>query len=83
MAARARDTASTAPARSDAYTGLLLISLLAQITGVVFFYLDWDQYPTAKPPQPPSISAPAAPGGGGAPAPAPAPPGGGGAVAPK
>jgi hypothetical protein len=58
---------------------LLLISLLAQITGVVFFYLDWDSYPTTKPQPPPGLSAPAAPGGG-----APVVPGApGGAGAPK
>jgi hypothetical protein len=49
----------------------LVISLLAQILGVVFFYLDWSQYPEAKPPDPPAIQAPAvggaAPGGPGAP----------------
>jgi hypothetical protein len=56
----------TGPARSDAYTGLLLISLLAQLTAVLFFYLDFSQYPESKPPEPPAISAPAAPGPGGA-----------------
>jgi hypothetical protein len=73
MAARSRDTSSRAAQgapRNDAYTGLLAISLLAQIVGVVFFYLDWSGYPSSKPtvPQMPSLSAPAA---GGAPAPAP------------
>lgn len=69
MAARARgrDTGSSrgaqsGGARSDAYTGLLLISLLAQIVGVVFFYLDWSAYPQGKPavPQMPNLSAPSA-----------------------
>lgn len=71
MAARSRDTsrASQGAPRNDAYTGLLAISLLAQIVGVVFFYLDWNGYPTSKPqvPQMPTLSAPAA--GGVAPAP--------------
>ncbi|MFO0880325.1 MAG: hypothetical protein U0840_23520 [Gemmataceae bacterium] len=75
MAARARGSGGStqsAPARSDAYTGLLLISLLFQILGVVFFYLDWSAYPQGKPavPQMPNLSAPAA--GGAAPVPAPA-----------
>jgi len=34
---------------NDAYTGILIISLIAQIAGVVFFYLDYSQYPEAKP----------------------------------
>jgi len=78
MAARARESASTAntgAARSDAYTGLLLISLLAQLVAVLFFYLDWSQYPEAKPKEPQALKAPAAPPAGGpAPAPVPAPP---------
>ncbi len=76
MAARARSSYDdTTKPRSDAYVGLLFISLLAQITAAVFFYLDWSQFPTSKPTPPPTVSAPAAPSGpaGGAPAPAPAP----------
>ncbi|MFO0846072.1 MAG: hypothetical protein U0797_27435 [Gemmataceae bacterium] len=71
MAARSRDSnaarGSQGAPRNDAYTGLLAISLLAQIVGVVFFYLDWTGY-QGKPtvPQMPNLSAPAA---GGAPAP--------------
>jgi hypothetical protein len=38
--------------RSDVYVGLLAIALLAQIAGAVFLYLDYQQYPTAKPPAP-------------------------------
>ncbi len=56
--------APTAPARSDAYVGLLVISLLAQITATVLFYLDYSQYPEAKPKDPPALTL-------GAPAPAP------------
>ncbi len=48
--------------RSDAYTGLLLLSLLAQIAGAVFLFLDWHQYPDASPPEVRSVAtAPAAP----------------------
>jgi hypothetical protein len=53
---RSRGRSSSAPAkpapRSDAYTGLLIISLLAQIAGAVFLYLDYSSYPDAKPPKP-------------------------------
>jgi hypothetical protein len=36
--------------KADAYVGLLLISLLAQIAGITFLYLDYSQYPDKKPP---------------------------------
>lgn len=39
--------------RSDAYTGMLVISLVAMVTGCVLLYLDWSQYPD-KPPTPPA-----------------------------
>ena len=39
--------------RSDAYTGMLVISLVAMITGCVLLYLDLAQY-DAKPPAPPA-----------------------------
>jgi hypothetical protein len=75
MAARANTTTAKQPAaRSDAYTGLLLISLLAQLVGVLFFYLDWSQYPTSKPQEPPGLTAAAGGPRPGGPAPAPAPP---------
>jgi hypothetical protein len=67
MAAKARDGAGKATGpRSDAYTGMLLISLLAQIAGVVFLFLDWSQYPAEQPKEPPAL--PALVAGGGAPA---------------
>ena len=74
MAARAAE----APARSDAYTGLLAISLGAMITGCVFLYLDYDDYPTKKPEAytPPQLKAAPpspAPAGGAPTAPAGAP----------
>ena len=79
MAARAREISGNRPAtKSDAYTGLLIVSLLAQVIGATFFYLDWNSYPTAKPtvPAAPQISAPQG-GGGGQPAGNPGVPGGG------
>lgn len=51
---RGDSTSEAKPAaRSDAYTGLLLIALLAQIAGCVFFFMDWNQYPKKKPDLPP------------------------------
>ena len=68
MAARSKSgsgSAATSP-KSDAYTGLLLISLLAQLVAVLFFWLDWSQYPTTTPKDPAPIAAgPAVPGAGG------------------
>jgi hypothetical protein len=43
--------------RSDAYTGLLLLSLLAQVAGTVFLFLDYSRYPPGAPPKPPTLSA--------------------------
>ena len=37
-------------ARPDAYVGLLTVSLLAQIAGAVFLYLDYSQYEGSKDP---------------------------------
>jgi hypothetical protein len=60
MAAKSRSRSDgAAPLRSDAYVGILFVSLIAQIIGVVFFFLDWSQYPDKKPPTLPAISAPA------------------------
>ncbi len=36
--------------RTDAYVGLLVISLLAQIAGAVFLYLEYSSYPGDKKP---------------------------------
>jgi hypothetical protein len=69
-----------APPKSDAYTGLVAISLGAMITGSVLLYLDWSQYPTKAPTLPPppakyqpqagqAAPGPAAPAGTPAPAP--------------
>src|SRR4051812_42225796 len=72
---RSDDVDAPAPARSDAYVGLLLISLLAQIAGVVFFYLDYSQYADKKPQLPPAPTQ-------GAPTPTGGAPPAGGAVVP-
>jgi hypothetical protein len=67
-AAKNRDAGDeTSVARNDAYTGMLVISLLALLTGAVLLFLDYNQYPDKKPPQVPkgSIEAPVAPGAGG------------------
>jgi hypothetical protein len=66
-----------APPKSDAYTGMLVVSLLILIMGCVFLYLDWSQYSSNKAPQVPAALP--RPGTGG-PAPAPGP--GGPAPAP-
>lgn len=62
--ARAKPTSPYAPAKSDAYTGLLIISLLALIAGCVFLYLDLSQYKNPKPPPLPGVGGARAPGGG-------------------
>lgn len=65
--AKSRKSMDDAPpkAKSDAYTGLLILSLLAQLAGIGFLYLDWSQYPESKPPKvndrPPAATAPANP----------------------
>lgn len=43
----------TTKPRSDVYVGLLILSLLAQIAGVVFLFLEYSSYPDKKPPQTP------------------------------
>jgi hypothetical protein len=63
----ARDRKASKPAgpkpASDAYTGLLVIALLAQVAGAVFLWMDYSQYPETKPPlKPPSGPTAAAPG---------------------
>lgn len=76
--ARVREYEAAAP-RSDAYTGMLLISLLALIAGCILLFLDYNQYPSAPPAkvtptQPPARVEPPTeppPGGGGAQNPAP------------
>ncbi|MFN4261216.1 MAG: hypothetical protein ACK4RK_18160 [Gemmataceae bacterium] len=71
--------------RNDAYIGILLLSLIAMLTGCLLLYLDFSQYGELKPPNVSSLTTPPAPkaapvqpppppaDGGGEP-----PPGGGG-----
>ncbi len=86
-AVRSRGRESQPKPRSDAYTGLLLLALLAQVAGAVFLYIDWSRYPATAPEKPPALAAapsvggpPAAPGGNPAVPANPAPPKGGGAA---
>jgi hypothetical protein len=60
----AEGSASKAKPRSDAYVGLLALSLLALSAAMVFAYLDYSSYPESKP-KPVQI----APRAGGGPAP--------------
>ncbi len=47
---------STYRATNDAYTGMLVISLIALIAGSSLLYVDWQQYPDAAPPKvPPKV----------------------------
>jgi len=59
----ARGSVQDASPRSDAYTGLLAISLGALITGCVLLYMDYSDYPDKKPEtyQPPTLTPPARP----------------------
>jgi hypothetical protein len=89
--ATARTRGSAAPSakpRSDVYTGLLILALLAQVVGAAFLFMDYKEYPENKP-QLPAERQKAPAGGGGAPVARPpagpaAPPGGmvGGAAPP-
>jgi hypothetical protein len=58
-AARARSGRDRGPAkpsvRSDVWTGLLALALLAQIAGAVFLYLDYSAYPEGKATPEPSL----------------------------
>jgi hypothetical protein len=63
MATKTKGTgAPPSGVKSDAYTGLLVISFLALLVGCTFLYLDYDQYPSNKPPAVPGRSAPPATG---------------------
>ena len=54
MAKDSTETKDTGVPKNDAYTGMLVISLLALILGSVLLYLDKSQYPE----NPPNYSAP-------------------------
>jgi hypothetical protein len=75
MAARQRDESyGQATPRADAYTGMLVVSLMATLAGLVFVFLDYNQYQpdlpklaplrVATPLGGPVQSIPNAPGGG-------------------
>ena len=50
MAARQRDQSyGQATPRADAYTGMLVVSLMATLAGLVFVFLDYNQYPPDLP----------------------------------
>ena len=69
-----RGRVNQAKPRSDAYTGLLLLSLLAQVAGAVFLFLDYNRYPSMTPPKVTSQTvSTGGPATTGTPAPAPAP----------
>jgi hypothetical protein len=71
MAARQRDqNYGQATPRADAYTGMLVVSLCATLAGLVFVFLDYNQY---QPDLPKLKTMVATPLGG----PIPAPPQGG------
>ncbi|HEV3205089.1 MAG TPA: hypothetical protein VGY77_11925 [Gemmataceae bacterium] len=52
---RDRETERTVAPRSDAYTGLLAISLGALVVSCVFLFLDFNQYETTKKPTVPPV----------------------------
>jgi hypothetical protein len=63
------DELLVAPSRFDAYTGMLVVSVVATLLGIIFLYLDWKDYPGNVPnvkalatPPPAAQSAPPAGG---------------------
>jgi len=44
-------TEDTSQARNDAYTGMLIVALVALLTGGVLLFLDYTQYPDKDPPK--------------------------------
>ena len=50
--AKSKKSASGPKPKSDAYVGLLLLALLAQIAGAVFLYLEYSSYGENPPPKP-------------------------------
>jgi hypothetical protein len=68
---RGRGEAPPAVSRDDAYTGMLIVSLIAMVFGCILLFLDWNQYPSQKPsnprayspdPKPPAAAQPPADG---------------------
>lgn len=58
------DPLPEAKPKSDAYTGLLSISLIGMIAGSVFLYLDYANYSQTPPAPPTKAPAATAPAGG-------------------
>jgi hypothetical protein len=74
--AKSKKSGSTPKPKSDAYVGLLMIALLAQIAGAIFLYLEYTSYPESGVPKiqtSPVASATPGPGPGPAPGPGPMP----------
>jgi len=73
--AKSKRGASGPKPKSDAYVGLLMIALLAQIAGAIFLYLEYSSYPDTGPPKvaPSVVAGNPAPGPGPGPGPAPGP----------
>lgn len=59
MAKSRKPDSDTAPAKMDAYTGMLAISLLALLGGCLLLFLDYSQYPDKAPPTVPKAPPPA------------------------
>ena len=51
---RGRDLKISTQPKSDAYTVLLAISLVAMLIGCALLYIDYASYPASKPPAVPS-----------------------------
>jgi hypothetical protein len=45
-----------APPAPDAYTGMLATALVATVLGLVFLYMDWNDYGGKAPPDPKSLA---------------------------
>jgi hypothetical protein len=55
MAKTVTDPSKPKP-KSDAYTGMLLLSLLLLLGASALVYLDFSRYPTSKPPAVPKVA---------------------------
>ena len=51
---RGRGDRVSAPARTDAYVGMLVVAFLAQLVAALFLVLDYTSYPDKKPKQIPT-----------------------------
>ena len=68
--------------KSDAYTGILAVSLLFLIAGCVFLYLDASEYPDSTAPSPTRVNLSTSPPGGAGGGAGGIPPGGVGGIPP-